>query len=110
MNEYDVKTAERFINKINFEYSDSDCWNWVGAKNTNGYGNIRYRGKMWKAHRISYMLFNGELSDGMVVDHLCKNRGCVNPLHLEEVLQKENLCRILRQQASIAQLDRATDF
>jgi hypothetical protein len=91
MDEYDVKAAERFVKKVDFD--SSDCWRWTGSKNELGYGTIRYRGRVWKAHRFSYLFFNGDLEDGLVIDHLCKNRICVNPLHLEEVTQKENLQR-----------------
>jgi hypothetical protein len=91
MDKYDIKTAERFINKVDFD--SSDCWDWVGSKNELGYGTMRYRGRVWKAHRVSYLLFNGDPENGLVIDHTCKNRSCVNPLHLEEVTQKENLQR-----------------
>ena len=63
-----------------------ECWLWHGAKNREGYG--RYLAHY--AHRIAYVLAHGELSDGLTVDHLCRYRDCVNPVHLEAVTAREN--------------------
>lgn len=86
---------ERFMSKVT---KTKDCWEWNGAKMPSGYGRFGYttsEGKLINtyAHRISYLFFKGELTKGLVIDHLCNNRGCVNPDHLELVTQKENLKR-----------------
>lgn len=62
------------------------CWIWQGARHHKGYGNLR--GRM--AHRISWEIHVGEIPDKMTIDHLCLNKLCVNPNHLEVVTNQEN--------------------
>ena len=81
---------KRFFDKV--DKTDS-CWNWLASTNASGYGLFRFQGKTSKAHRVSYILTFGYIDENLVIDHLCKNRKCVNPLHLELVEQKENVRR-----------------
>lgn len=85
----------RFWKKVSFK--SNDCWQWTGAvgagDQTGGYGQFRDAGKTVYAHRFSYGMFGGEIPDGLHLDHLCRNRLCVNPLHLEPVTCRENLLR-----------------
>ncbi len=67
------------------------CWFWQGSKYQNGYGKYGSRGIM--AHRIFYTLFKGEVPTDMALDHLCRERTCVNPEHLEIVTMVENVMR-----------------
>lgn len=71
----------------------SPCWEWDAALNEKGYGLIRFDGATRIAHRVSLELAGIELIDGLVVDHLCRVRHCVNPGHLEQVLPAENTHR-----------------
>ena len=72
------------------------CWHWTGRITTFGYGEVtkgsRINGtnRTYRAHRLAYETLVGPIPDGMELDHLCKNRRCVNPSHLEPVSHAEN--------------------
>ena len=69
------------------------CWIWTGFKNNSGYGQTSFKGKSWRAHRLLYYLFKGPIANGMTIDHLCQNKACVNPEHLQVVSSSENIAR-----------------
>ena len=73
---------------------NGDCLIWKGAIGNHGYGSISVNGKDYLAHRLAYRLFHSvDIPVGMTIDHLCRNRICINPLHLELVTLKENILR-----------------
>lgn len=70
------------------------CWEWGHAIHSNGYGEFRHpSNKFHYAHRFFYEFFIEKIPKGTVIDHLCRNRKCCNPYHLEVVTQKENIRR-----------------
>jgi HNH endonuclease len=70
------------------------CWQWLGVPHRGGYGrHSPGPGVMMYAHRYSYVLLVGPVPDGLQLDHLCRNRMCVRPDHLEPVTAKENVAR-----------------
>lgn len=83
---------QRIISKIDFEGSGG-CWLWVAAKNHLGYASVYWKGATAVAHRLIYRELAGEIPAGLVLDHLCRVRHCVNPDHLEPVTQQENVVR-----------------
>lgn len=66
-----------------------DCWEWLGSK-VEGYGQFRWKYQTFLAHRLSYELLVGPIPEGLTLDHLCRNRACISPAHLEPVTQAEN--------------------
>lgn len=89
---------DRFHSKYE-QGADDECWEWSGTMYSNGYGmfalsrNGSSKVKYALAHRYSYEVRVGEVPEGLVLDHLCRNRGCINPGHLEPVTTRENLVR-----------------
>lgn len=86
------KTSKaRLLQKISI--TNSGCWEMMSSVQGNGYSKIWDGEKVVYAHRLSYEIFRGPIKDGMVIDHLCRNRKCVNPYHLEVVTMKVNTQR-----------------
>ena len=69
------------------------CWEWQGYIDRDGYGRVSINGQQDGAHRKSYLAFRGAIPGGRQLDHLCRNRRCCNPFHLEPVTQRENTLR-----------------
>ncbi|KOG21765.1 hypothetical protein ADK36_12325 [Streptomyces viridochromogenes] len=73
--------------------TSGDCWLWTAKPNGEGYANVRIDGVHYRAHRLAYELLVGPIPDGLVLDHLCRVRHCLNPAHLEPVTIAENIRR-----------------
>ena len=90
-----------------WEAGPDGCWNWTGATGKDGYGRAGLhhprwvaqlppeltRPAKWLAHRLSYIVHVGPIPDGLTLDHLCRNRRCINPGHLEPVTNRVNILR-----------------
>lgn len=81
------------IDRDTFHEPNSGCWLWGGADHGSGYGHVRFNMRALFVHRVSYERHVGPIPDGMHIDHKCRNRGCLNPDHLEPVTPRENTRR-----------------
>lgn len=93
--------AERVMRRVVLTEA-TGCLMWQGPPNTSGYGNVAFRGRTLICHRVTFSAVNGQIPEGLTLDHLCHtqsdcdgsakcpHRLCVNPLHLEVVTTEEN--------------------
>lgn len=80
---------ERFLGKI--RVMSNECWTLTNKPHHSGYIYFTIGSKDYSSHRVSYSLFKGAISDGLVIDHKCRNKACCNPDHLRMVTQKINM-------------------
>lgn len=73
--------------------TDAGCWEWTGHRHERGYGRIVLDKKNVSVHRLLYELFNGPIPDGWVIDHMCENKPCSNPAHLDACTHTDNIER-----------------
>lgn len=85
----------RFWQRVDTSRGAMGCWIWTGSLTDRGYGDRVWLddGTRQAPHRVAYELLVGPIPDGLVIDHLCRTRNCVNPHHLEPVTCRENLMR-----------------
>lgn len=81
--------AQRWAAKVILPSDPSGCWGWSAAIGDTGYARIDNT----YAHRVGYLMFVGDIPKGMHIDHLCRNRQCVNPEHMEVVTVRTNVLR-----------------
>ena len=73
------------------EIKPNGCWQWIRCL-VDGYGQVWFE-RRWRSHRLFYEKLVGPIPEGLQLDHICRNRACCNPGHLESVTQKENIKR-----------------
>lgn len=95
-----IEIPEGMRRKINFNgplFKGTPCWEWTGRLDNNGYGQttetINNKKKSCRIHRKIFRVLTGERNEKLTLDHLCRNRKCCNPDHLEQVTLKDNVLR-----------------
>lgn len=90
-------SISRIFAKITIDH-DTSCWNWTGSTTTNGYGNVRVNKTGYRTHRLIYAWLVKDIPGGKgknipVLDHICNNRLCCNPAHLQLISDRENILK-----------------
>lgn len=84
--------VQRFAAKCADVDPETGCIEWLAHRSADGYGRFWWQGRKVRAHRFYFVIgYQRDVQPGMILDHLCRNRGCVAPWHLKEVTQRENL-------------------
>lgn len=83
---YSAEDTQRFWAKV---AKSPGCWNWNASKKK-GYGCFYFEKRIHSSHRVAFEIANGPIPAGMLIDHICHNRGCVNPNHLRLATTKQN--------------------
>lgn len=92
--EMSEKDEKRFWAKVSLPDPETGCMEWLASLRGSGYGQFVIRKpRIVQAHRFAYELLVGPIPEGLVIDHLCRNKACVRPDHLEPVTHRVNILR-----------------
>lgn len=94
-----------------YTVDDGGCWMWQRAKDPTGYGRVAWHGKVAYAHRAMWEAHHSEpVPDGLVIDHICRRKGCINPDHLDAVSQLVNVRRTLVRSGRLTRCKHGHEF
>ncbi len=86
-------TMDRLMRRVRMDDGPAGCWIFLGADNGCGYGVMKVSGRTRGTHRLAFEATRGPVPAGLQLDHLCRNRKCCNPNHMEAVTSRENTLR-----------------
>lgn len=105
-----MTVIDRFMAKVMPEPTGG-CWLWLGAISAKGYGRFGLRGRNRLAYNVAYELFVGPIpDDGLVFDHVCEEKSCVNPAHLQRVTNRVNVQRYFQRRPARTHCARGHDL
>lgn len=87
-----LSVEDRIMSRV-YMKPDCSCWFWRGIHDRDGYAKMTHRNRPIAVYRLAYETFKAPIPDGMEMDHICRERGCVNPSHVEPVTSRENTLR-----------------
>ena len=93
-----LTSLEHRIKKL-ARVDENNCWTWTKGVREDGYGLMQWKGRTRLVHRVVYEAMKGAIERGLEIDHLCRNRACCNPEHMEAVSRKENVARAVAARA-----------
>ena len=104
---------EKLVKILDNTVRDKDCLLWQGALSDRGYPLIYHDGKTRRTHRVSFYLFHGHIDDDCVIHHICANRSCINPDHLQAITAQENTAEMLERnnyKKKISKLEKENNY
>jgi hypothetical protein len=95
---YNYSRAKPVTDRLRYRVTDTGCWHWTGYTSPEGYGRVGVRSASQLAHRAHWVEVRGPITDGQVLDHICRNRACINLEHLRVVTvgQNNHLGKVMR--------------
>lgn len=105
-----IKTLKNhFFKYVPIPINENECMEWLGYVNPKGYGKLLHDSKSYRAHRLSYQIFVGDITKGKEVCHTCDNTKCINPNHLFLGTHQENMIDMCKKKRHIFAIQKGSE-